>query len=143
MSTTDPEAVRRDLCATAPEYWIGRAADDIPLGWIDHMIRRLFDEWNRQMIRFEKTGEVEQDKALEVNQKNAREETLDRREREARLLMQLQRSLRELIRLETGRAMLRANKMDNRHEGARAALMRELVRLIGPERVPYIPGDGE
>ena len=143
MSEPGSPTGRGDVSVTAPDYWIGREADDIPPGWIDHMIRRLFNEWNRQMTRFEKTGEVDKDKALEVNQKNAREDTPERRERDARLLMQLHRSLKELIILETGRAALRWNKMDNPHEGARTALFRELARLIGPERVPQIPGDGE
>ena len=143
MSSTDPETERGGFSATTAAYWMNREADDVPSGWIDHMIRRLFDEWNRQMIRFEGTGEVDKDKALAKNRKDADEDTLDRREREARLLMQLHRSLKELIQLETGRSILRLNKMDNRHEGARAALLRELVRLIGPERVPYIPGDDD
>ncbi|MBV9992606.1 MAG: hypothetical protein JOZ72_15105 [Alphaproteobacteria bacterium] len=132
MSITAPATGRGRLSATAPGFWIGREVDDIPSGWMDHNIKRLFDEWNKQMIKLEdlKNGSNKSDSAKE-------------REHDARTLMQLQRSLDHLIKLETGRAALRANKMANRNEGERAALQRQLDQLTGPRNAPQVSGDDE
>lgn len=37
-----------------PKHWIGVEAEDIPQGWMDDMVKRLFDILNRRMIRLEK-----------------------------------------------------------------------------------------
>jgi hypothetical protein len=132
VSKTCPPLGRGPLSATAADYWIGREVEDIPTGWMDHMIRRLFDEWNAQMIKLEdlKNGSNKSDSAKE-------------REGDARTLMQLQRSLTQLIKLETGRAPLRANKMANTDEGELEALKRRLDKLTEAGNAPEIPGGSE
>jgi 23S rRNA pseudoU1915 N3-methylase RlmH len=132
MSDTNNEVRRSDVCDTAPDAWIGRQAKDIPPGWMDHMIRRLFDEWNREMIKLEdlKSGSNKSADAAS-------------RAHDARTLAQLERSLERLIKLETARAALRSTKVSNNNEGARAALVRDLDKLLGPGNAPQVPGDPE
>lgn len=36
-----------------PKHWVGVEADDIPQGWMDDMVKRLFDIINRNLIRIE------------------------------------------------------------------------------------------
>jgi len=132
MSDTNTKTRRTDVSDTAADAWIGRQADDIPPGWMDNMIRRLFDEWNREMIKLE-------------DLKNGSNKSADAASRahDARTLAQLERSLERLIRLETGRATLRSTKVSNNHEGARAALVRDLDKLLGPGNAPQVPGGTE
>lgn len=38
---------------THPKHWEGVVAEDIPHGWMDDMVKRLFEIINRDMIRLE------------------------------------------------------------------------------------------
>jgi hypothetical protein len=97
--------------------WIGREADDVPPGWMDHAITRLFTEWNVQVIKLMdlKNGSNSADCALD-------------RERNARTLERLARSLDLLIKLETARAS-RRTKMAATHEGALDEFKRRIDRI--------------
>jgi len=50
---TDPETERRAFARTHPNHWIGIDAKDIPTGWMDDMVNRLFEELNRQIAAAE------------------------------------------------------------------------------------------
>jgi hypothetical protein len=130
MSNRNSLVRRTDVCDTAADAWIGRQAEDVPPGWMDHMIRRLFDEWNREMIKLE-------------DLKNGSNNSADAASRahDARTLVQLERSLERLIKLESGRAAIRSTKVSKNNEGARAALVRDLDKLLGPANAPDVPGE--
>jgi hypothetical protein len=127
MTTTRPQNGRGSLSDTAPDSWIGRQADDVPPGWMDHNIRRLFDQWNAQMIKLEDLR----------NGSNSAPDA-ESRAHDARTLAQLQRSLAALIKLETARAALRSTKVVKNDDDTRAAFERRLAKLAAGVGAPDI-----
>ncbi len=128
MPQTSPPTGRGPLCDTALDAWIGREAKDVPPGWIDHAIRRLFELWNVLMIKLEdaKNGAPSSNDA-------------DSRARDARTLVQVQRSLAELIRYETARAGIRKTKVSEDHAETRAVFDRRMDQLALASGAPEIP----
>jgi hypothetical protein len=145
---TDKRPVRA-YARTNPKYWTNLTAEDIPAGWIDDMVKRLFDELNRQMQRFENTGSTDpvdvtagnasggpaqQDRD---NEKNAAES----REQDARTLARLQASLERLTKMEMDRASLRATK-DTRTRGeTRAEIQSDVLAYFEPGGTPGASGE--
>jgi len=130
MPTTCPTTGHGPLCDSAPGAWIGRQAEDIPPGWMDHNIRRLFDVWNVQMIKLE-------DRKNGANASNDAES----RAQDARTLAQLERSLAALIKLETARAALRSTKVATNDDETRAAFERRLAKRAAASGAPDISGE--
>ncbi|MEJ0027335.1 MAG: hypothetical protein WDN01_15025 [Rhizomicrobium sp.] len=135
---TDPEAARRALPRTNAKHWIGVTAEDIPPGWIDDMVKRLFDELNRQMIRVERISEQESDKK---NANGEYDDKPDAREKAARTLGRLQNQLERLTRMEMERASLRATKKTGTRTETRARLQRDVLAAVHAGRAS--DGTGE
>ena len=128
---TDPEAERRALPRTNARHWIGVSAEDIPPGWIDDMVKRLFDELNRQMIRVEQISIQESDKK---NASNQHEDNPDVREKAIRTLGRLQSQLERLTRMEMERASLRATKTTRTRNETRAGIRRDVLAAVESAR---------
>jgi len=135
---TDPETERRAFPRTNAKHWIGVTAEDIPPGWMDDMVKRLFDELNRQMIRAEKASinepdqkkdEAESDKQLEV------------REKRARVLVRLRGELERLTQMEMKRASLRATKKSRTRNETRADIRRDVLAAVESARTRNGTGD--
>ena len=135
---TDPETERRAFPRTNAKHWIGVTAEDIPPGWMDDMVKRLFDELNRQMIRAEKASinepdqkkdEAESDKQLEV------------REKHARVLVRLRGELERLTQMEMKRASLRATKKSRTRNETRADIRRDVLAAVESARTRNGTGD--
>lgn len=104
--------------------WIGREVEDLPPGWIDDMVRRQLEEWNRQMIKLEGASIKEADNTSDERS----------RERNAHTLAVLQRQLKEILRMEDDRAVSRVTRNAHGAEDAVAALERRLDQLLERER---------
>jgi len=109
---------------TNHKHWVGVTAEDIPQGWMDDMIKRLFDELNRQLIRIE-------DKAKRENQPD---ETPEEEATDARKLANLQRALERLTQMEMQRQSLRETKVGVSDDDARLALERRLDQRLAAIR---------
>jgi hypothetical protein len=127
--TTQPQTARGAVAPTHPDYWINVTAEDIPHGWIDNMVKRLFDELNRQMIRVEKTSCQESDKK---DHEGKIADDPDKREKSARILARLQTSLERLTQMEMERAALRTTKTARTRTDARAAIRRRILAKSEP-----------
>ena len=114
------------------KHWIGRDAEDVPPGWMDDMVRRMLEQVNRQLIKLEDLKNDER----EPNDPKTREQN-------ARTLDRLERMLDRLVRLETARVVLRSTKVASSHEGARAALIGDFNKLLGPGHQVEIPGEAD
>jgi len=103
---------------TAPSYWIGRDAEDVPPGWMDDMVRRVLEQLNRRLIKLEdtKNDELEKD-----DPKLA--------ERNSIMLSRTARDLERYIKLETARSALRTLKAVSSNEGALAELIHRIDRI--------------
>jgi hypothetical protein len=116
-----------------PSGWNVRELDDLPPGWIDDMVRRLLEEWNRQMIKLENAS-----KKAPESQDEPR-----LREQNARALATLRRELKDILRMEDERAVKRTARNTQEESDAIAALERKLDQLLERERAagrPLEPG---
>jgi hypothetical protein len=138
--TTEPETERRVYPRENSQHWIGVSAEDIPPGWIDDMVKRLFDELNRQMIRAEKASSQESDK--KDAQGNYPDDP-DKREKNARVLARLQTQLERLTSMEMDRASLRATKSTRTPTETRAAIRRKVLAAIDAGRARDRDGGSE
>jgi hypothetical protein len=114
---------------TNPNYWKNLTAEDVPPGWIDNMVKRLFEELNRQLLRVERTSKQESDK------KDARDNYPDdpvRRGSEAHTLSTLVRSMEKLTELETKRAAVRSTKATRKPKDVRKALAKQISEKLEP-----------
>ncbi|HJW41086.1 MAG TPA: hypothetical protein VJ476_07640 [Rhizomicrobium sp.] len=136
--TTEPETERRVYPRENSKHWIGVSAEDIPAGWIDDMVKRLFDELNRQMIRAEKASSQESDKK---DHNGKFQDDPDAREKNGRILARLQTQLERLTAMEMDRASLRATKSTRTPTETRAAIRRKVLAAIDAGRIRN--GDGE
>ena len=137
---TDPETERRAYPRTNAKHWIGVSAEDIPPGWIDDMVKRLFDELNRQMIRAERISEQESDKK---NAKGEYDDNPELREKAARTLGRLQSQLERLTQMEMERASLRATKKTRTRTETRADIRRSVLAAVDSARTRNGTGDPE
>ena len=137
---TDPETERRAYARTHYKHWIGITAEDIPPGWIDDMVKRLFEELNRQMIRLEKTSTQASDKK---DHNDMIEDDPEKREKNARTLTKLRTDLEHLTKLEMDRASLRATKSARKPSAARAKLAQQLAETAEPGAPDGLSGKAE
>jgi hypothetical protein len=133
---TDPETVRRDFARTNSNYWKNLTAEDIPSGWIDDMVKRLFDELSRQMLRFENTGStapIGEGNEPTQNKKACNRDDLTpaQREQDARTLARLEGTLNRLSKLEMQRASLRATKTTRGRTETRGSILSEIMAGSG------------
>ena len=131
--TTDPETVPGAYAREHPKHWIGITAEDIPPGWIDDMVKRLFEELNRQMLRFENTGSTAPDSDATQASKpgNKHDQSPTDRERDARTLARLEGTLNRLTKLEMQRASLRATKSTRSKSATRGAIHTKVLGKLG------------
>jgi len=149
--TTDPRTGRRFFARTDPRHWKNLTAKDIPPGWIDDMVKRLFEELNRQMLRFEHLGTTAEvdvnggntDKNLPIDRK-AREKELTpaQREQDGRTLARMEGTLTRLTKLEMQRASLRATTKKARGKGETRGSVIDQI-MAGPASRGTAPKTGE
>ena len=95
------------------------------------MVRRQLEEWNRQMIKLENASTKEPDEQSDAKS----------REHSARTLGQLQRQLKEILRMEDERGAKRTVRSAQSAEDAIAALERRLDQLVERERAQGVSGE--
>ena len=127
---TDPETERRAYPRTNAKHWIGVTAEDIPPGWMDDMVKRLFEELNRQMIRAEQASINEPDLKKEAESVKQ----LETREKHARVLVRLRGELERLTQMEMERASLRATKTTRTRTETRAGIRRSVLAAVESAR---------
>ncbi|MBU6474295.1 MAG: hypothetical protein KGL29_15450 [Alphaproteobacteria bacterium] len=124
-----------------PNYWLGVTAEDIPQGWMDDMIKRLFEELNREMIRIESKSRLMSDKPENVPACDRTEEAQDLR---LRKLQRVQHMLRELTQMELQRKTVQDRKVTPDDDDPRAALERRLdERLAAIEALETAEKSGQ
>jgi hypothetical protein len=138
--TTDPETERRAYSRENSKHWINLTAEDIPVGWIDDMVKRMFEELNRQLIRIERTSVQMSDKK---NAKDEYEDNPDEREQHARTLARIQTQLERLTEMELKRASLRATKKSHKPRDTRAEIQRRILGVLGPGAAPKRDGGAQ
>lgn len=126
---TDPETGPSGFPREALKHWIGVSAEDIPPGWMDDMVKRLFEQLNRELIRAERAS-THAPEAKDAGNKVV--DDPDAREKNARILTRLQTQLEKLTKMEMERAALRATKSARKPSAARAELARKLARAAEP-----------
>lgn len=131
--TTSPETARGDVARTHPDYWINVTAEDIPHGWIDDMVKRLFEELNRQMLRLENAAQKE----------TKEDNTADLREQESLTLARLEGTLNRLNRLDMQRATVRNTKASRSRRAKRAAIRSQILGGNDPETARESEGEGQ
>ena len=135
---TDPETACRGYARTHPKHWINITAEDIPPGWIDDMVKRLFEELNRQIIRVERVSEQKSDKK---DAQGNYEDDPEEREQNARVLASLHRSLERLTAIEAGRAPQRKSRKTEKPGETRARLIQRLSDQRERARTGNISGE--
>ena len=106
-----------------PKHWIGLEAEDIPQGWIDDMVKRLFDVINRTLIRLE----TAQMKVNDTDKTSA--EILKEAAQQARLAAQLRADMERLRKIEM-KKQAKKPKVTVSDDDERAELKREIDRII-------------
>jgi hypothetical protein len=125
---------------TNPKAWINVTAKDIPPGWIDNMVKRLFDEANRQLIRLERASSQLSDKK---DHDNSFPDHPERRATDAHTLSTIVRLVDKLIGLETGRSQIRATKAVRKPKDVRKALAKQLFSGPGQTTKKAPPAGAE
>jgi len=131
MKTSDSSGA---FARTNAKHWDGVEADDIPPGWMDDMVRRLFDILNRDMIRLEQAQICESDK----KGPDGKPPPLDfeKTQKHTRLLHQMQSSLERLREMEDRNAKKRKPKVKMSDEQALQELERRIDQLVAARDVP-------
>ena len=137
---TDPETERCAHPRESFKHWIGVTAEDIPQGWMDDMVKRLFEQLNRELIRAENVSK-QQTETKDHNDKIV--DDPNRREQAARILTRLRTDLERLTKMESERASIRATKSARKPSAARAKLARQLAETPEPGAAGGIPGKAE
>jgi hypothetical protein len=131
------------------KHWVGVTADDIPPGWIDDMVKRLFEIVNRDMIRLEGVQLAESDKDPDGQRKEAKDpkEVLDAVAQRQRLATEIRRNLEKLSALETKRAQPRKTERRKKvaisNDDSLAELERRIAQLAAAGRAPEDSGKSE
>ena len=119
---------------TNPKDWVGVDAEDIPLGWIDDMTRRLFNIANRNLIRLETAQMKINDLGLTA------EQIMKNTAQHARLAAQIRTEVERLKKLELKRPS-RKSKVTVNDDQLRAELQREIDRIIAAETAAEDPAE--
>ena len=136
MPITHEPNGRGPYATTNPNAWKNVTAEDIPPGWIDNMVKRLFDELNRQLIRVERTSsQISDKKDVHGNY----EDDPERRASDAHTLATLVRSMEKLDSLETKRAGVRATKAIRKPKDVRKALAKQISEKLEPSAKTAAP----
>jgi hypothetical protein len=139
--TTTAEDGARVYARTHPKHWINISAEDIPPGWIDDMVKRLFEELNRQMLRVERASEQISDKK---DASDKYPDTSGERDQHARTLKSLQTSLERLTLLDAKRETLRKTvKRMEKPGDIRARLAKKLAAQLERSRAGDVPGESQ
>ena len=136
------------LTSTRSSDWKNVTAEDIPPGWIDNMVKRLFDELNRQILRVENLQRQEDSKQPGTGApktKSDPEQPGDalKREQDSRTLARLQSSLTRLTKMEMERASLRTTKSARTRTEARIAIRRKVLAAIEREEAADRSGESQ
>ena len=135
--TTDPETVPGAFAREHPKHWIGITAEDIPHGWIDDMVKRLFEELNRQMLRAQNSSK----NALKKKADGTYDDSTDARDQDSLIFSRLQNSINRLTKLEVERATLRHTKAARTRRETRAAIRSRVLGAIERSRVGNRDGE--
>jgi hypothetical protein len=87
---------------THPKHWEGVVAEDIPHGWMDDMVKRLFEMINRDLIRLE-SAQLKVNSEKDPDGKPLPEDletVLVSVAKKERLVAQIQRSMERLSQME-------------------------------------------
>ena len=104
-------------------HWKNLTAEDIPTGWMDDMVKRLFECLNRQMIRLERAQ-------IQAPDKESDGKPVDKPDDRAKVMREIhsmQRALERLTGMEMRRVAARDLEKVTHDEDACAALMRRLA----------------
>jgi len=126
MTTTSQEQTGSAYSRTNSKYWIGVEAEDIPQGWIDDMVKRLFDVMNRNLIRLE----TAQSKVNDEDKTSV--EILKEAAQHARLAAQIRADMERLRKIEMKR-VAKKPKVTVSDDEARGELKREIDRIVAAE----------
>jgi hypothetical protein len=112
---------------TNSKHWIGVEAEDIPQGWTDDMVKRLFDVLNREMIRLE----TEQTRLSDAKDRDGNPLPLDYEKAEERqkMLTRLRTDLERLRRMDVT-VKSRKPQVTVSDDEERAELQREVDRIV-------------
>jgi hypothetical protein len=120
-----------------PHAWRDQRPDDVPAGWIDDMIHRLYEEWNRQMIRMERASKQRSDKK---DERGNYVDDPEQQRQDAQTLNGLLRALDKIMQMENGRVTERKiSKANSDPESAIAILRRRLDKLLEADRAQCLP----
>jgi TolA-binding protein len=112
-----PDGARAGLTLPRPPpTLVNLGREEINPDAMDNVIMRLFTELNKQLAQMESA--------------KAEQLTVADRERHARILSNLERTLERLNNLEAGRAAARKSQASVRNESKREVLIRKLTVLI-------------
>ena len=120
--------------STSAKHWIGVEAEDIPPGWMDDMVRRLFDVVNRDLIRLEGWQAQESDKKDPLG--HPPDVDVGVLERRMRLGKQMQMTLERLRGMENAGLTKRTPKPVKRDEEALQELERRIAELVAARENP-------
>ena len=114
------------------KHWVGVTADDVPPGWIDDMVERLFEIVNRDMIRLESVQLAESDKQTEeqCKQPETAQAVLGAVAKRQRLATEIRRNLERLSDLEMKRAQPRKQARRKTAAISNDDIRREIKRRI-------------
>ena len=115
--TPDPQSADESAAFEGQETQL--KPEDIDSDWLDHMVRRLFNELDRQMKQVEdsRTGSTD----------------AQGRAANARTLASLERTMERLTRTERERQAQRTSKAMSKNGNRRAEIERKIARIIGIE----------
>ena len=126
MSDTSPQQAGAAYARENSKHWIGVEAEDIPQGWIDDMVKRLFDVMNRNLIRLETAQRA-------VNDENKDSAIIIKEVKEhARLATQIRTDIERMRKIEMKR-QAKKPKVTVSDDDMRAELKRRLARLVDVE----------
>lgn len=130
---------------THPKHWEGVVAEDIPHGWMDDMVKRLFEMINRDMIRLENaqlTANSEKGPDGKPLPEDL-EKVLDSVAKKERLVAQMQRSMERLTEMEfkrvSPRKHIRRKKAAISNDNTLTDLERGISKLAAARGLPGDP----
>jgi len=123
------------------KHWIGVSAEDIPQGWMDDMVKRLFEILNRDMIRLEGAQIAESDTKEPGG--TVSHSALEQVAKKERLLAQMQRSLERLTEMELKRVRTRKPKKARSDDEARRELKRRIDQIVAADAAQQNPPKSE
>jgi hypothetical protein len=137
MPKTSPQKTGSAYPRENPKHWIGVEAEDIPQGWMDDMVKRLFDVLNRRMIRLE-MAQARVSDAKDPLTGKAPDLDYQQESEFARLAIQMRNDLETLRKIEMKRQSKKP-KVTVSDDEARAKLEREINRIVAAQNAAGDP----